>query len=134
MVHNHRHAVSMIRQVVASGIILAALLVLNTAPALAGYGAVAYDEETRKLGFASNEDTQKRADEVATRECGGSDGCKVRFRAPPKQCAAFAAPDKGTAWGGAVKATLDAAKLGALENCQKQTKDQCTILESSCNK
>jgi hypothetical protein len=122
------------KRVVASGIILAALLVLNTAPALAGYGAVAYDEGTRKRGFASSEETQKKADEVATRECGGSDGCKVRFRWASKECAAFAAPDKGTAWGGAVKKTLDAAKLGAIENCQKQTKDQCSILESACNK
>jgi hypothetical protein len=119
---------------VAFSIILTALLISNTAPALAGYGAVAYDDQTRKLGFASSEETQKRADEVATRECGGTDSCKVRFRFGPGFCAAFAAADKGTAWGGSVKKTLDAAKLGALESCQKRTKEKCATSESACNK
>jgi hypothetical protein len=112
---------------------LAALLVFNAAPALAGYGAVAYDEGTRKRGFASNEDTQQHADDVAMREC-GSGGCKVRFRVQPGWCAALATPEAGIAWGGAVKKTLDAAKLAAVENCQKNTPAQCILRESACNR
>jgi len=116
------------------GMILAASFICGTAPAFAGFGAVAYDEANRKLGFASNEETQKRADEVATKECGGSEACKIRFRSGAKSCSAFAAPEKGSAWGGSVKPNLDSAKLSALENCQKHTKERCTVLESACNK
>jgi hypothetical protein len=61
----------------------ATILIANV-PALAGYGAVAYDQEKRKQGVAWNEDTQQRANEAALRAC-GSDSCKLRFGCPARQ-------------------------------------------------
>ena len=102
-------------------------------PAFAGYGAVAYDENARKPGYAWDEESQKSANEAAKRDC-GSDACKVRFGVGPKLCAALASPDAGPAWGGAVRKSVDAAKLAALKNCQKHAGEKCVIRESKCNK
>jgi hypothetical protein len=122
-------------QLRASAIAILALVTVVTmsAPAMAGYGALAYDEQTRKQGFASGEDTQKSADQEAVRKC-GSENCKVRFGIPPGQCAAFATPADGPSWGGAVRKSAAAATSAAVQNCQKHAKDKCTIRESQCNK
>ncbi len=109
------------------------VLGITAAPALAGYGAVAFDEKTAKYGFGWNEDTQKRADEAALQGC-NSEGCKVVIPVPPRKCAAFATAEKGNAWGGNVGATRDAAKLRALENCQKNTSGKCVLRGSACNR
>jgi hypothetical protein len=109
-----------------------ALLVI-TLPALAGYGAVAYDQDKRKHGTAWDEETQQRANEASLRQC-GSDRCKVRFPIPPSMCAAFATPESGAAWGGAVRKSMDQAKFAALKNCQKHAKNKCAVRESKCNK
>jgi hypothetical protein len=103
------------------------------APAFAGYGAVAYDQDARKQGFAWDAPSQERANEAAKRDC-GSDACKVRFGVGPKMCAALATPASGPAWGGAVRKSVDAAKFAALKNCQKHAGDKCVIRESKCNK
>jgi Domain of unknown function (DUF4189) len=73
------------------------LAMLVGAPAVAGYGAVAYDGDARKQGTAWNETTQ-RANQAAPRNC-GSDKCKVRFGVPRGMCAALVTPDSGPAWG-----------------------------------
>ncbi len=109
------------------------ILALSAAPAFAGYGAVAFDEKTAKYGFGWNEDTQKRADEAALQAC-NSEGCKVVIPVPPRRCAALATGEKGSAWGGNVGATRDAAKLRALENCQKRTSGKCVLRGSDCNR
>ena len=114
-----------------SAILLAGMLAAR--PAMAGYGAVAYDEDARKVGAAWNEGTQKSANESALRAC-GSPGCSVRFVVPPAMCGAFATPDKGSAWGGAVRKTVDDAKGAAQQNCQKQAKGSCSVRQSECNK
>ena len=111
----------------------AGLTLFATSAAFAGYGAVAYDQDARKQGFAWDEPSQQRANEVAKREC-GSDACKVRFGVPPKMCAALATPRSGTAWGGSVRNSVDAAKFAALRNCQKHAGHKCLIRESKCNK
>ena len=49
----------------------ATILIANV-PAMAGYGAVAYDQEKRKQGVAWNEDSQQRAIEAALRACGST--------------------------------------------------------------
>ena len=103
------------------------------APALAGYGAFAFDEKSGKYGHSANEQTQKRADEAALKVC-GSDACKVVFPVGPGSCGALATAETGNAWGGAVKQTGDAAKLAAIENCQKRTSTQCKVRQSECNK
>lgn len=102
-------------------------------PAFAGYGAVAYDETARKSGYAWDEESQKSANEAAKRDC-GSDTCKVRFGVGPKLCGALASPDSGPAWGGAVRKSVDEAKLAALKNCQKHAREKCVVRESKCNK
>jgi len=123
-------------RLIAAGI--SGLLVLSAAaPALAGYGAVALDEETGRHGAGWNEGTQKQAEDAALKGC-ESTGCKIVFRVPPRHCAALATGEKGksgkVAWGGADKSTRDAAKLAALENCQKRTSGKCEVRESECNR
>ncbi len=115
-------------------IIAAALVItLVATPALAGYGAVAFDEKTAKYGFAWNEDNQKRADETALQAC-NSGTCKVVIPVPPRQCAAFATAEKGNAWGGNVDKNRDKAKLRAIEICQKNSIGKCVLRGSECNK
>jgi uncharacterized protein DUF4189 len=112
---------------------LAILAMLAAAPAFAGYGAVAFDEKAAKYGFAWNEDTQKRADEAALQACNSAD-CKVVIPVPPRRCAALATGEKGNAWGGHVDTSRDAAKLRAIENCQKRTSGKCVLRGSDCNR
>jgi len=50
-------------------------VLLTALPALAEYGAIAWDRETGKRGWSWNQESQSRADEVALSECGAS-GCK----------------------------------------------------------
>jgi len=103
------------------------------APAFAGYGAVAYDESSGKYGFGWNEKTQRLADEAALRGCTG-DQCKIVFRIPPRRCGALATSDDGKIWRGSVRPTVDAAKLAALQNCQKSVRGQCVIRGNGCNR
>jgi hypothetical protein len=111
----------------------ALLVSVAAAPAFAGYGAVAFDEKSAKYGFGWNEDTQKRADEAAIQAC-NSEACKVVIPVPPRRCAALATGEKGNAWGGHVDMSRDAAKLRALENCQKHTSGKCVLRGSDCNR
>lgn len=114
------------------------LVLLAAAPALAAYGAMALDEDTGRYGASWHEDNQKRADEAALKGCNSS-GCKIVFRVGPRQCGALATGDKGSsgkvAWGGKNNArNVDAAKLAAMENCQKHTSGKCEVRESECNR
>jgi hypothetical protein len=102
-------------------------------PALAAYGAFAYDEGARKFGYSHDEASQKAADAAALKGC-ASGGCRIVFRTGPRECGALASGETGTAWGGAAKPTLDAAKLSALENCQKRASGKCTLQASECNR
>ena len=106
---------------------------LFLSPAFADYGAVAYDTDARKQGFAWDESTQDKANEAARRDC-GSDNCQVRFGVPPQMCAALATPNSGRAWGGAVRKSIDAAAFAAIKNCQKHAKAKCTVREKKCTK
>lgn len=114
------------------------LIALSTAPALAAYGAMALDEDTGRYGASWHETTQQKADDAALKGC-NSPGCKVVFRIGPRRCGALATGEKGTtgkvAWGGKNNATsVDAAKLAALQNCQKHTSGKCEVRESECNR
>jgi len=111
----------------------AATLLLGAAPALAGYGAIAFNETTGKYGLSWNEQTQHRAEEIALRDCGG-EGCKIVVPVGPRECAALATAEKGTAWGAAKRPNRDAAKLGALEGCQKRTSGKCILRGNECNR
>jgi hypothetical protein len=113
----------------------AILVMLAAAPAFAGYGALAYDEESKKYGLSADEVSQAKADDVATKECGG-DKCKIIFRTAPRQCGAIATepPEAGTAWGAGKGPQRAAAELDAVTNCQKRTKGQCKVREAACNR
>ncbi len=118
---------------IVAAIVAVVAVMAHAAPAAAGYGAVALDEKNAKYGFGWNEDTQKKADDAAMQACNG-EACKIVFRVPPKQCGSLATAEKGAAWGGSVKPTRDAAKLGAIENCQKNTSGKCVVRGTDCNR
>lgn len=115
----------------------AAMTIMAAGPAFAGYGALAYDESAGKYGLSSNEETQTKADDVATKECGG-DKCKIIFRTGPKQCGAIAmvgeAKGPNPVWGAGRAPQRAAAELDAVKNCQKRTKNQCKIRGVECNR
>jgi len=110
-----------------------AILVLAAAPAFAGYGALAYDEEARKYGLSSDEVSQTKADDVATKEC-GSGKCKIIFRTASRTCGAIALAESGNAWGAATRPQRAAAELAAMNDCQKRSKGQCKVREAACNR
>ncbi len=108
-------------------------LFLAAGPALAGNGALAFDESTRKYGLSSNEESQTKADDVAMKECGG-DKCKIVFRMAARECGAIAIAGTGNGWGGGKHAQKATAELAAMTNCQKHTTGQCKIRSAECNK
>jgi hypothetical protein len=121
------------------GIVLATVLLGSSwilqpaAPALAQYGAIAWDKETGKYGASWNQASQKGADEVALSDCGAS-GCKVIIRTRRAICAALATNESGKYAGGASRRDRDAARLAALKNCQKGNAGECTVRVTDCNK
>lgn len=123
-----RHAIS----TTAAMLALASIL-LPAAPALAGYGAIAWDKESGKRGWSWNEATAQKAAEVALSECGAG-GCKVIMRTSAAQCAALATIETGKFVGAAWRKTKDAARLAALANCQKGNAGDCVVRVSDCNK
>jgi hypothetical protein len=117
----------------AAALVTVALSLGAAAPALAGFGALAFDESSRKYGLSSNEDTQTKADDVAMKEC-GSDKCKIVFRTVARTCGAVALAETGTGWGAGKRPNRAAAELDAMQNCQKRTKGQCKIRAAECNR
>jgi Domain of unknown function (DUF4189) len=113
--------------------VVAMLITTGASPARAEYGALARDDTTGKYGLSSGEETQSKADDVAIKEC-GSDGCKIVFRMGAGQCGAIATPESGKAWGAGRRPDKAAAELAAINNCQKQTKGQCKVRSSGCNR
>jgi len=111
-----------------------AAVLLMTAPAFAGYGTLAHDDDSGKYGLSSNEETQSKADDVAMKECGG-DKCKIVFRMTPRECGAIAvAGSDSSAWGAGKHAQRATAELAAMTNCQKHTKGQCKVRAAECNR
>jgi hypothetical protein len=101
-------------------------------PALAAYGAYAYDQDAGKYGYSYNEQTEKAADTAALKGC-NSGGCKIVFRTGPQQCGAIAATENGKVWGGAHRDRRPEAELAAMQDCQKRTQGQCKVKASECN-
>jgi hypothetical protein len=102
-------------------------------PALAAYGAFAYDEGAGKFGYSYNEQSQKAADAAALKGCASGD-CKIVFRTGPQQCGAIAATENGKVWGGARRNQRAEAELAAMQDCQKRSSAQCKIKASGCNR
>src|SRR5215467_14438364 len=78
-----------------------------TAPAVAGYGAIAWDKETGKSGWSWDQPTAAKARTVALSECGTS-GCKVVMESAAKQCSAMATTEDRKHIGAAWRTTQDA--------------------------
>lgn len=102
-------------------------------PAVAGYGAIAWDRGTGKYGASWNQPTPKRADEVALSECGAS-SCKIVQKVVPRMCGALATTEDGKHAGAARRKDREAARLAALANCQKDKAGECTVRATDCNK
>jgi hypothetical protein len=101
-------------------------------PAWAGFGAVAYDQNSGKYGASWNQPTQSQAFESALRQC-ASAGCRVH-PVEPRGCGALALSDKDKAWGGADRVTLSDAQRAAVLHCQTHTPaGTCTVRISGCN-
>jgi hypothetical protein len=110
-----------------------ASVLLTAVPALAEYGAIAWDKETGKVGSSWNETTAQRAAEAALSECGAT-GCKVVIRPGRRECGALATTENGKYAGGAARKTRDDARLAALANCKKGNAGECTVRATDCNK
>src|SRR5215471_20604907 len=108
-------------------------VLLTSVPALAEFGAIAWDKETGKRGWSWSRQTQSRADEVALSEC-GTTGCKVIMRTARGECAALATNEAGKYVGAASRPDRDAARLAALANCKKGNAGECTVRITDCNR
>lgn len=118
---------------IAAGMAAVILALATAGPAYAGFGAIAYDQNSGKEGSSWDQPTAARANELALKEC-ASAGCQVH-PVEPAGCGALAMSDKDKAWGGADRATLDAAKKDAVAHCQTHTATgTCSVRTSGCNK
>ena len=116
-----------------AAVILIAVLAGST-PALASFGAVAYDQATGRYGFSWTKPTQEQANAAALKDC-GSDKCRV-ISVPPAKCGALANsadPKESNAWGVSIRDSKSAAELAAMQNCQQRTSGQCKVRGSECN-
>ncbi len=121
-----------------NGIAAAVLLLLGSSTAAyAGFGAVAYDQNSGKYGASWDEPTQAAAFELALKQCASAD-CRVH-PVEPKGCGALALSDKDKDghiyWGGADRETLALAKHDAIAHCKTHTAGgTCSVRLSGCNK
>ena len=98
------------------------------------YGAIAYDTGTGRWGDSWHGATVKVANSQALNACGTA-GCKIVIEIGPGLCGALATmATNSRGWGAASRNTRDAAKLGAMEDCQKANPGQCTVQVTDCNK
>jgi hypothetical protein len=98
----------------------------------AGYGAIAYDQNSGKEGASWNQATPAEANEAALKQCASAD-CRVH-PVEPKGCGALAISGQDKAWGGADRETLDQARRDAVAHCQTHTKNgTCAVRVSGCN-
>src|SRR5215469_7327154 len=122
-----------------TGILVTAAMIATlagaAAPALAGFGAIAFDQATGRYGFSWNEQTQDRASGLARKDC-GADKCRI-IPVPPGKCDATATtdnPKESNAWAAAIRDEKPAAERSAMQSCQKRTAGQCKIRGSECNR
>jgi len=108
-------------------------LQLAAVPALAEYGAIAWDRETGKYGASWNKATEQSAAEAALSDCGAT-GCKVIMRTGRAICAALATTETGKYVGAARRKDRESARLAALASCKKGDAGECTVRVTDCNK
>jgi Domain of unknown function (DUF4189) len=110
-----------------------AYTLLPTIPALAEYGAIAWDRGTGKYGQSWNQPTKKGAEEAALGECGAS-GCQIVARIGPRMCGALATTQDGKHAGAAGPRDREAARAAAVKNCSKDQAGECIVRSTDCNK
>jgi hypothetical protein len=114
-------------------LIVASALCLLCSQALAGSGAVAYDQASGHYGFAWNEPSPVVAAQITIRDCASN--CRI-FPVAPGQCAALATsadPQRSTAWGLSMRSAKADAEQSALQDCQRHTVGGCLVRGSMCN-
>src|SRR5437762_875738 len=116
-----------------AGIAAIIMALAMIAPANAGYGAIAYDQNSGKGGASWDKRTPAEANELALKECASAE-CRVH-PVEPKGCGALAISGQDKAWGGADRESLDQAKRDAVAHCQTHTQTgTCAVRVSGCNK
>jgi hypothetical protein len=108
-------------------------IAVSAGPALADFGAIAYDEHNCAVGRSWHYETPRRAADVALAEC-SHPGCRVVLEVGPAQCGAIAITNDCHGFGWAKRDNRDAAQLSALQNCQHYNAGQCTIKTVDCNR
>jgi hypothetical protein len=119
--------------VLAIGLTAAVTAFASAGPALAQYGAIAYDSANCAWGDSWNYPNQEAANTRALADCKGP-GCRVVAKIGPHFCAALAATANCKGWGWASRPTRDAAALGAMQECQHYNAGQCAVRASDCNR
>ena len=114
-------------------ILAVASVVVSATPALAAYGAIAWERETGRQGWSWDQSTPQKAAELAISACGAS-GCKVIIHTDAGQCAALATTANGKFIGASARKTEPAARIAALTQCQKGKAGDCVVKVSHCNK
>jgi Domain of unknown function (DUF4189) len=114
-------------------ILAVASVILSATPALAAYGAIAWERGTGRQGWSWDQSTPQKAAELAISACGAS-GCKVIIHTGAGQCAALAATANGKFIGASARKTEPAARVAALTDCQKGKAGDCVVKVSHCNK
>jgi hypothetical protein len=104
-----------------------------SAAARGDFGAIAWDRQSGRRGWSSNQPTMQRAEEVALSECGGS-GCEVITRTGRGACGALATTENGKYVGAASRNEREAARLAALANCNKGNAGECAVRFTECNR
>lgn len=117
----------------AMGMTASFVLLASPGPALADFGAIAYDQHNCAVGRSWHYESPRRAAEMALSEC-GHPGCQVILEVGPGQCGAIAITDNCHGYGWAKRESRDAARFAAMENCQHYNAGQCTVRTVDCNR
>jgi hypothetical protein len=104
----------------------------STTPALAEFGALAFDENTGVSALARNFATAEEAEQAALQKC---PGCKILARTGAHQCVALAKVLRSTARAVRIGDNLDTVKHQAMEECAKNDTISigCTLRDAACN-
>jgi hypothetical protein len=105
----------------------------SAAPAFADFGAIAYDQHNCAFGRSWHYESPRHAADVAIAEC-NHPGCKVVLEVGSGQCGALAITNDCHGYGWSTRPSRDAARLGALESCQRYNAGQCTVKVVDCNR
>jgi hypothetical protein len=107
----------------------------SAAPALADFGAIAYDRTNCAWGRSWNYADQPGADARAMSECvAGGSNCQVVARVGPQLCGAVAATDSCSGYGWATRSNTSEAESVAMEQCRSYNPSlSCSIKVTVCS-